>query len=207
MNNVLKNVTNMRMGVSTNDQYFVTDENIRSVLLNDKYQNTWLTGLIKCAEYIKSKTTVDRMVEIGCYQGESTTIFAHILKPKELYAIDPFKNGYDDTDASSFSNFEDIFYNFNLRINEFPCIKHISAFSYEAVDKFEDGSLDFVYIDGNHTYEGVLRDIKSYLPKIKKSGFISGHDLGKETVTNAIQDTLGEVDIYFEDSSWIKKVV
>lgn len=206
-NDTLKKITNMRMGVCSNDQYIVSDYNINQVLSNNKYQNTWLTGLIKCAEYIKSNTTVERMVEIGCYQGESTTLFAHIIKPNVLYAIDPFKNGYDDTDTSSTGDFTDIIYNFNERIKMFPCITHIAEFSYDVVNKFEDSSLDFVYIDGNHSYEGVVRDIKSYLPKIKKTGFLAGHDLGRESVTNAIQDTFGEVDIYFEDSSWIKKII
>ena len=57
-NDVLKKITNMRMGVCSNDQYFVSDDNINQVLSNDKYQNTWLTGLIKCAEYIKSNTKI-----------------------------------------------------------------------------------------------------------------------------------------------------
>jgi len=53
----------------------------------------------------------------------------------------------------------------------------------------------------DHTYEGVIRDIKMYLPKIKVGGFIAGHDLGRESVTKALRNQLGEVDARFEDSS------
>ena len=146
------------------------------------------------------------MVEIGSYQGESTSLFAMYFKPKELFAIDPFVNGYDPRDDSSFANFDDVSYNFKLRIEPFPCIKHIKEFSYNVIDQFEDDSLDFVYIDGEHTYEGVLKDIKAYLPKIKLNGYIGGHDLGRGEVTKALIESFGDVDIHFEDSSWLIKI-
>lgn len=48
--------------------------------------------------------------------------------------------------------------------------------SIEAAKEFDDGSLDFVFIDADHSYEGCKADILAWLPKIKKGGFISGHD-------------------------------
>jgi predicted O-methyltransferase YrrM len=197
----------MRLGVGwADDQFFVNDENIINVLANDKYQNSWLTGLIGCIDYVKQRIKVEKMVEIGSYQGESTTLFAHMFNPKELYAVDPFLNGYDEFDGSSTGDFTNVIHNFNLRINQFSCIKHIKTLSYEAVDQFENDSLDFVYIDGDHTYEGVNKDITMYLPKIKVGGFIAGHDLGRESVTKALRNQLGEVDARFEDSSWVVQV-
>jgi hypothetical protein len=205
-NQILKKVTNMRLGICSDDQYIVSDENIKNVLSNQKYQNTWLTGLLKCIEYVKSKTNVERMIEIGCYQGESTTLFAHGFKPSELYAIDPFENGYDDTDSSSIGDFTDIIYNFNSRISHFPCIKHIKDYSYNVSNQFKDNSFDFIYIDGNHTFDAVVNDIKLYLPKIKTNSFIGGHDWGNGNVVNAVLHELKDVDIFFEDSSWIIQV-
>ena len=46
----------------------------------------------------------------------------------------------------------------------------------EAVKQFKDGSLDFVYIDGNHTFEYVINDIAEWSKKVRKGGIISGHD-------------------------------
>ena len=43
--------------------------------------------------------------------------------------------------------------------------------------RFEDKSLDFVYIDANHSYSYVKEDILAWLPKVKKGGIIGGHDL------------------------------
>jgi predicted O-methyltransferase YrrM len=48
--------------------------------------------------------------------------------------------------------------------------------SMEAVKDFEDESIDFVYIDGNHTQKYVLEDIEEWSKKVKKGGVISGHD-------------------------------
>lgn len=44
------------------------------------------------------------------------------------------------------------------------------------VDVFEDNSLDFVYIDGNHAYDWVKQDIQLWWPKLKKNGLLMGHD-------------------------------
>jgi len=48
--------------------------------------------------------------------------------------------------------------------------------SKDAVEIFEDQSLDFIYIDANHTYETAKEDVELWYPKIKVGGMISGHD-------------------------------
>ena len=51
--------------------------------------------------------------------------------------------------------------------------------SLEAVKDFEDESLDFVYIDCNHSFDYVIRDIIEWGKKVKIGGVISGHDYYK----------------------------
>jgi hypothetical protein len=51
-------------------------------------------------------------------------------------------------------------------------------FSDTAAEIFPNHSLDWIYIDGNHLYEFVLRDLESYYPKVKRGGFLSGDDYG-----------------------------
>lgn len=48
--------------------------------------------------------------------------------------------------------------------------------SVEAAAQYENRSLDFVFIDAGHTYEDVKADIIAWLPKVKKGGWIGGHD-------------------------------
>jgi hypothetical protein len=69
---------------------------------------------------------------------------------------------------------------------------------------FDDGSLDAVYLDGNHNKHSVVKDLKNWIPKIKKGGTVSGHDY-HSTVKEAIDSVLTDITV-FEDSSWAKKV-
>lgn len=67
------------------------------------------------------------------------------------------------------------------------------ADSEVAADDFSDGSLDWVYIDGDHTFERVRGDLLAFLPKVKRGGFIAGDDYGSEGwwkngVTQAVMD-------------------
>ena len=52
----------------------------------------------------------------------------------------------------------------------------IKKWSMEAVKDFKDESLDFVFIDGNHTFEYVTNDIAEWSKKVRKGGLIVGHD-------------------------------
>jgi Methyltransferase domain len=48
--------------------------------------------------------------------------------------------------------------------------------SVAASKLYDDESLDFVFIDADHSYSAVSRDIDAWLPKVRKSGIMSGHD-------------------------------
>lgn len=54
----------------------------------------------------------------------------------------------------------------------------VRATSEEAAEAIPDGSLDFVFIDADHSYQGCARDIRLWAPKIRPGGLLSGHDLG-----------------------------
>lgn len=50
-----------------------------------------------------------------------------------------------------------------------------------------DGSLDFIFIDAKHDTDSVLADIDAWAPKVKRSGFIAGHDIDFGTVKAAVE--------------------
>ena len=64
--------------------------------------------------------------------------------------------------------------------------KFIQMDSAEAANLFEDESLDYVYIDGDHSYEGAKKDLIAWYPKVKKGGFFGGHDYIKTRQCNVI---------------------
>lgn len=59
-------------------------------------------------------------------------------------------------------------------------IEIIKGDSVEVSKRFQEESLDFVYIDGNHDYEFVKKDIEAWYPKVKKGGVLCGHDFKNE---------------------------
>jgi len=149
------------------------------------------------------------MAEIGCYQGESTSIFASFEKVYKIYAIDPWVNGYDNKDEASFQfPMSEVEKSFDDRTKNNSKIVKLKMKSEEAVQLFNNGTLDLVYIDGLHTYEGVKNDIIIWLPKVKEGLYIGGHDyLNPCGVKEAVNELFGQPDRVFGDSSWIKKKV
>jgi predicted O-methyltransferase YrrM len=153
------------------------------------------------------------ILEIGSYIGESTILFKNKFPDAFLYIVDPWINNYDISDPTinimSMEKVEHIFnelmYNktkyckFKMTSDEFFQVQNIPEF------------FDLIYIDGNHSYEYVKRDLQNSLNVIKKDGIISGHDYGRDInhtlgVTKAINEIIGEPDVIFKDSSWIKYV-
>ena len=146
------------------------------------------------------------MIEIGSYAGESTTMFAKSFK--EVIAIDPYLNDYDLSDITcQYMYLTDVYNTFLNNIDNYKNISHIKKTSDEAVNKISNDFVDFVYIDGLHTYEQVKKDIANYLPKIKNGGFIGGHDYhpNHQGVVDAINENF-KIDFLFHDTSWIFKI-
>jgi hypothetical protein len=147
------------------------------------------------------------MIEIGVYNGESTEQFLKSGKIIKTYCIDPFLNGYDDSDpTSSFDMFlaRKNFYNL---ISKYNNIIHIEKKSDQSLNDVPD-QVDFVYIDTVHTYQGLKKDILNYYKKIKIGGILAGHDYGHPThpgVKVAV-DELIENPITFPDFSWSKQL-
>ncbi|UCF13184.1 MAG: class I SAM-dependent methyltransferase [Thermoplasmatales archaeon] len=168
-------------------------------------------GLQDMCDYINKHESTRSMclVEIGCYVGDSTEIFSKNFE--FVFAIDPWQNGYDDKDAASFQiDMSIVEKQFNMLCKESGNICKIKAKSEIAVEKFIDYTVDVVYIDGLHTYDGVKNDIKMWLPKVKQYGFICGHDYGSKHfpgVKQAVDEHFGKYDIKtFSDSSWLVKL-
>lgn len=59
----------------------------------------------------------------------------------------------------------------------------------EAAAHVDDDSLDFVFIDADHSYETCRADIDKWSPKVRKGGLISGHDINLASVRRAVEET------------------
>jgi len=118
-----------------------------------------------------------RGVEIGVFKGQFSR---QLLENWDgtLYMVDPWRPlGDEYIDASNHKNHMDAYQETMDNIRGFED----RAFMFRGlgelvVDVFEDNSLDFVYIDGNHAYDWVKQDIQLWWPKLKKNGLLMGHD-------------------------------
>jgi hypothetical protein len=114
-------------------------------------------------------------VEIGVQRAAFTL---ELAKPGlKVYGVDPwlaYKDYYVD---ENFKNRQEIIYEDAVRkTKDNPDIILLRKTSMEALEEFEDESIDFVYIDGHHGFKYVTEDIFEWSKKVKKGGFISGHD-------------------------------
>jgi len=168
------------------------------------------TGLQEMINYVKREARFPllKIVEIGSYVGDSSKIFAKNFS--SVVCIDPWVNGYDKKDAASYQYPMNIIESqFDELCEKYSNIRKLKMTSEKAVDLFEDNSLGIVYIDALHAYKGVKKDIQLWLPKVKKGGFITGHDYQAKFkgVIEAIEELLDGPDRIFPDTSWVKKVV
>ena len=129
-------------------------------------------------------------IEIGVLKGENISLLLDLCPNiKRIYGIDPYlehtDNGFHRS-HEAMKRYEKI-----ARENLNGYRDRVSIFeksSNDAVSEFEEGSLDFVLLDGDHSYDGIMQDLINYSPKIKKNGYIFVHDCHLECVRNAMHD-------------------
>jgi hypothetical protein len=146
-----------------------------------------------------------KILEIGSYKGESTFMFASFGIFSEIHCIDPYE-GVEESNNVFNEDWDNVKNEFKLNTRYFNNVTLHQGFSYDVVDTFEDKYFDFTYIDGNHNYEDIKKDIELYLPKTKH--IIGGHDYQKEWpgVIKAVTEILGTPDKVYLDGSWMKVI-
>lgn len=117
-----------------------------------------------------------RGVEVGVAEGDYSRVLLDANPQMEIYGVDPWipYAGYKDYQKES--TFARMYARTLEQTKDFPNYKIIKKFSVEAAEDFEDNSLDFVYLDGNHSGEEVMKDMEAWNPKLKKGGILAGHD-------------------------------
>ena len=183
-----------------------------------------LRSLLEIADKINLNSN-SSMVEVGCYRGESTSMWASFNGT--VYAVDSWRKGtaFNICDPKGLwqrlkSSYRQISIkdllcinykvekDFDLIAEQYDNIKKIKLNSKEASDIFGKESVDFVYLDAMHDYDNVKADIKTWLPKIVNDGWIGGHDYHQSWpgVIEAVDEKFGKPDYLFEDTSWLKKL-
>jgi len=168
---------------------------------------THMTGeeLFKLHFFASSLQEESVFVEIGSYLGASSIFIASGLnESSKLYCVDTWQN-----DAMTERN-RDTFLQFVKNVKKYKTrIIPIRKTSVDAAKNF-DLKIDALFIDGDHSYEGVKEDVSTWLSKMKSNSLIVFHDSGwAEGVQRVIKEDIKPIT-YCEGNlpnlywAWIK---
>ncbi len=119
-------------------------------------------------------------VEIGVMTGNFSAAIL-TTKPHELHLIDPwlFEEHTNIGYGCGIKDQDEMDEVYNFAVNRFANQKSVFIHrksSQDAVVDFPDEYFDFIYLDGNHLYDFIKRDVSLYLPKMKIGGLFTGDD-------------------------------
>jgi len=127
-------------------------------------------------------------VEIGVHKGDFSEEILNSISPQELHLIDPWehqtsgiyksawyggaaKGGQNEMDE----RYSSVLKRFDKNIHA-KQVKVHRGYSTDILQQFPDQYFDWVYIDGNHLYEYVKKDLELSFQKVKSGGYITGDD-------------------------------
>lgn len=129
--------------------------------------------------------------EIGVAEGfNSADLLSNGIKT--LYMVDAWRNLNQSVDGNNVQSWHDKNYNDAIeRVKNYPTAFIICrGLSVEMSKQIPDNSLGLVYIDCDHSYEGVKADIEAYFPKLVDGGIMAFHDYENKAygVKRAVQE-------------------
>ncbi|HOF00470.1 MAG TPA: class I SAM-dependent methyltransferase [Spirochaetota bacterium] len=162
----------------------INDYIINLLLRRNKFRDinkitTHLTIQEKYLLYKLSSKTTGIFVEIGSYIGASSCFISEGVltskKQSKLYCIDTWEN------QAMTEGLKETYNQFISNTKQYKnIIIPIKDFSYNAIKYFIENNIkiDFLFIDGDHSYEGVKKDWDLYSPLLKPNSIVLFHDIG-----------------------------
>jgi hypothetical protein len=116
-------------------------------------------------------------VEVGVLFGGYSAIILSQWRG-HLLCVDPWVNQPKETyhDGMNLLNMEEVYQQAVRNLGHLHRATVVRKFSLDAAAEIPDGSLDFVYLDGNHALPAIRADIAAWWPKVKIGGLFAGHD-------------------------------
>lgn len=137
---------------------------------------------------LKHAITELTILELGSWTGTSACLLAYYAKNfcGKLFCVDNFKGGENLFNIGNFGA-KNILEMHLIYYDLYKYVEIIEADSHIPVNKFPDDYFRIIFIDANHGFDYVKRDIETYLPKLKSGGIMLGHDYGHSSVKDAVQ--------------------
>jgi hypothetical protein len=120
------------------------------------------------------------LCEVGCFEGEFLQFMLDKLKPTKVIAIDLWNgsciSGDQDGNNSRVINLKHAYSDLVKKHESDSRVSLRQGRSQEILNQLDDNSLDIVYIDADHSYLGCKEDLEVSWIKVKRGGWIMGHD-------------------------------
>jgi hypothetical protein len=120
--------------------------------------------------------------EIGVAGGQHIKTLMENTNIEKIYGIDPYiTNSWDMHEIfsvdSEYGSFDELYVEVHDMLSQFgDRVELVRKKSTEAAPDFQDGSLDFVFIDAIHDYENCFNDISFWHHRVRAGGYVMGHD-------------------------------
>lgn len=188
--------------------------------LQHKYQQ--ITGFFNFEDIYQEQVRLAKdgykFVEIGSLWGKSSSFLGVEIKNSgknisldcvDFWDVRGVKELSQPGDPCGYSypeHGDDIIFqvfNRNMEMSGVADLIHTNRMSSEDASKlYGDESLDFIFIDADHQYESVLKDIAGWLPKLKYGRTLAGHDYDWPGVKKAVDEFFGIENIVIRGTSW-----
>lgn len=114
--------------------------------------------------------------EIGTWTGEYAALLCETIPGLQLTCVDPWLSYAEYRDPKNDSaRIEQAYRTAVDRLKPFHCTI-LRMTSLQGAQNVPDGSLDFIYLDANHSEAFVAQDLSAWVPKVRSGGVVSGHD-------------------------------
>lgn len=145
-------------------------------------------------------------VEIGVAAGYYSSVIMRHNPQMKLYGVDPWIKYEGYTDYQLSSTFKTLEETAHQRLDKYPNYTFLKEFSTDALKRFEDNSVDFVYLDGNHSDPYISQDINEWFKKIRPGGILAGHDYVRSAPARGrerVNDTKNATNKFTQDNNLI----
>jgi hypothetical protein len=131
-----------------------------------------------------------KIVELGVFKGEFSEEIYKRMNPKELYLVDIWKGefGSGDKDGNNHTvvkDMKDVYLNLKNKYAHHDNIFIYRKNTIDFLNSVSDDYFDMIYVDADHSYEAVTKDMELSFLKLKNSGILAGHDYIKNTEIEA----------------------
>lgn len=135
-------------------------------------------------------------IEVGVWWGDFSSQVLSGVQPERLHLVDPWERNDDETNRKSTmettqERLDEVFACVCVRFKHSP-VNIYRGRSVEVAAEWTE-PVDWVYIDGIHTYEAVKADLAAWWPHVKPGGHICGHDLWVPGVLKAAWEFAGSL--------------